>query len=266
MREKFVYYIDYMKKIISKRFFISCIIIIIGSGLGAYVWIVKHESKLCFYNHLIDAININKSRNDYYLQKSQGMSQDISRQLINSERSLIWQALWIDMRAQKFIRMGTPIVCDDFVDMGNIKTKEHQSMHTDVINDLEFEKLKKIIYHSRQKMQFLNDEYSFKKVSDEAFDLLLYIENIEKETDSNLCMTKHVVESLGLASVHAKTYSQNTDNEVNSLARDFIRIKILGLSDFILNLDKDAQEMHSLGIGIICNDVPHIPFKEEYLK
>ena len=99
---------------------------------------------------------------------------------------------------------------------------------------------------------------------DDTFELLLYIENFEKETGSNFCMTKHITKSLGFAASHAVAYSKNTQGESNSLMQDFIDMQASGLSDFTLELDRDAQILHQLGVGIICNDVPYIPFKEVY--
>jgi hypothetical protein len=173
-------------------------------------------------------------------------------------------ALWLDIRSQKFIKMGMPIVCSDFVEMSDIENKEAKPIYTNIANESVFKILNSDFETTKTEMQKYNQHNDFRKVGDEAYKLLLNVENIEKETKSNFCMARHVIESLGLAAIHADKYSRDSRGEIGSFAQSFVETQISGLSNSILDIDRDAQKAHQLGAGIVCNDVPKIPFREKY--
>ena len=58
----------------------------------------------------------------------------MSSTLIRNETWLLLPALSIDIRSQKFRKMGVPIVCDDFIDMRLIKPKETKPPHESTAN------------------------------------------------------------------------------------------------------------------------------------
>ena len=178
------------------------------------------------------------------------------------EPRLLFQAQ--QKKAQKFIKKGVPIVCNDFVEMNGIESKEGKPFYANIANESVFERLNSDFENTKTEMRKYNQQNDFKKVSEMAYSLLLKVENIEKETKSNFCMARHVIDSLGLAAVHAGGYSKNSRGEIDSFAQSFVGTQISGLSNSILDIDRGAQKAHQLGVGIVCNDVPKIPFKEEH--
>ena len=76
-------------------------------------------------------------------------------------------------------------------------------------------------------------------------------------------MTKHLVESLGLAAMNALDYAERSGGETLKLSRTFIRFQGLGLLGSV-GIDRKAQAFHQQGIGIVVNDVPPIPFAERW--
>jgi len=233
---------------------------------GLYFWVEKNRQQLCFYRHLSDAVKINKERISYYSEITNGVSKSASKNLIRNEKMLMPLALWLDIRAQKFIKKGMPIACNDLIEMTNIKSKETSLNYTKIADESVFERLNSEFEKAKKEMRKYNQQSDFKKVGDLAHELLLSVKEIEKETESNFCMAKHAIDSLGLAAVHANKYSKDSSGEIDSFAQSFVGTQISGLSNSILKIDRDAQEAHQLGVGIVCNDVPKIPFEEEYKK
>jgi hypothetical protein len=242
----------------------AIVLIIVIFGVGLFFWAEKNRQQFCFYRHLSDAVKVNNKRKLYYSEITNGISESTSNNLIRNERMLMFMALWLDIRAQKFIKKGIPIVCNDFVEMSDIENKEEKPFHANIVNESVFERLNSDFEKAKTEMRKYNQQNDFRKVGDIAHDLLLNVENIEKETKSNFCMTRHVIDSLGIAAVHASKYSNDSQGEIDSFAQSFVGTQVSGLSNSILDIDRGAQKAHQLGVGIVCNDVPKIPFKEEY--
>lgn len=242
----------------------AIVLVIVIFGVGLYFWAEKNRQQLCFYRHLSDAVKVNNERKPYYSKITAGISEGTSNNLIRNERMLMPVALWLDIRAQKFIKKGVPIVCNDFVEMSDIDSKEAKPIYANIANESVFESLNSDFEKAKTEMRKYNQQNDFKKVGDVAYNLLLNVENIEKETKSSFCMARHVIDSLGLAAVHAGKYSKDSGGDIDSFAQSFVGTQISGLSNSILDIDRGAQKAHQLGAGIVCNDVPKIPFKEEY--
>jgi len=244
---------------------IATIILIIAIfGVGLYFWAEKNRQQFCFYRHLSDAVKVNNERKSYYSKITDGVSENTSNNLIRNERMLMPVALWLDIRAQKFIKKDIPVICNDFVEMSDIESKEKKPIYANIANESVFERVNSDFEKAKIEMRKYNQQNDFKKVGDVVYNLLLNVENIEKETKSNFCMARHVIDSLGLAAVHAGKYSKDSGGEIDFFAQSFVGTQISGLSNSILDIDRGAQKAHQLGVGIVCNDVPKISFKEEY--
>lgn len=71
-----------------------------------------------------------------------------------------------------------------------------------------------------------------------------------------------MLESLGLAALHAPQYLEQSGGETEKLAKQLVGVQ-LWLADTGIYMDKLAQGCHAMGAGIIVNDVPEIPFLAE---
>lgn len=253
-----------VKKLIYRL--IVSVVIMILLVIGSILWVDSNKEDFCFYRHLSDAIKVNEKRSGYYAEKTGDFSIDVSNELIGNEKLLKLTALIIDIRSQKFIKEGIPIVCGDFVEMDLIESKETKPEYIKVASDAIFNKLDLSFQKVKKRMIDSNRQNDFESVGEMAYELLLEVKQIEEEEKSSFCMTKHVIESLGLAAIHAKQYSSDSLGQVNGLAQSFLKVKISGISSLVLEIDRGAQKSHNKGVGIVCNDVPKIPFIEEYEK
>jgi hypothetical protein len=179
---------------------------------------------------------------------------------------MIIPAFIIDLRAQKFIGRGIPVVCNDFVDMDTVKNRESPPVYKSAADSRIFSELSSVMKLESAAMKKFNTDSDFLKISGAAYKLLTAAENTEIKSDSSFCMTKHVIESLGLGSLHASVYFRKYGSGISPLIRSFLDIQISGISDEMLSIDREAQKSHNLNTGIVCNDVPAIPFKQEYEK
>lgn len=236
----------------------------VSAGFFVYVRVLNNRENLCFYRHLSDAVNVNNQRKDYYSQITDGTSNRVSDMLIRNERMLMPIALLVDLRAQSFIKAGMPVVCGDFIEMNQIASKEYRPMHKSIADNSIFENLNSIFEKKKLEMQEYNKNRQFEKISATSHALLLEVEKIEQETKSNFCMSRHVVDSLGLAALHASIYSKQSVGAIDQIEQFFLKVQISGLSSDVINIDREAQKVQALGAGIVCNDVPEVPFKEKY--
>jgi hypothetical protein len=234
--------------------------------VGIVFFINKNKENLCFYNHLTEAIKVNQSRKEFYSEKTNKESEKISNMLINNERLAAPLALVIDLLAQQYINAGIPVVCGDFVSMEKILPPTTIPTRNESATNSDFNELKLLLSDTKNKMYSDTKLNNFEGVSSQAYVLLGKIKVLENKTSSDFCMSKHVVESIGFGALHANSYSELTSGKINWLEKLFLNTSISGLSNSIVDIDIEAQKIHTKNVGIICNDVPHIPFEEEYLQ
>ena len=151
-----------------------------------------------------------------------------------------------------------PLICDAFVSMDDIRVKEERLENYSIANTELISGLKMEMENFKNKIIAYNDNNNFIEIEKASRKFLLEIKILEEETGSNFCMTKHVVESLGITAKQANIFS--TNNKFNNFYNKFVNVQVGALSDFPINLDRDAHLSHNLGVGIICNDVPEILF------
>lgn len=247
-----------------KRFILILLVLAFALPFGGWLYIYTNRDELCFFKHLRDAIKINDGRSSYYITHSQGKSRTVSEELIRSERKLLLPALILDIKAQSLINRGVPVICGDFVSMNEISPREGAVLYRGLADPMIFSQMADNFLVAAQKMDLANQAGQYNDLADVAYVLWQDIVRSEKATNSNFCMAKHVVESLGIAALHAPIYIKQSGGRAQSVVKDFIKVQILGLSETTLSIDKNAQLAQVEGVGIICNDVPHIPFAEEW--
>jgi hypothetical protein len=224
------------------------------------------KDTMCFSGHLSDAISVNKNRASYYSDNSNNLSTVVSDSLIKNEKTLLPVAWLIDLRAQKFIKDDINIICGDFVDMVNIATKEILPKYTHVVSNEVFSSLEEMFAQQKSKMEAALKDEDYLNIASHASELLHFIEELEIKEESSFCMSKHVVESLGYGAFHALDNDKLSQGKAQGLLSKFIEVEIQGLSNETLMIDRNAQYVHELGLGIVCNDVPDIPFLDEWNK
>ena len=213
----------------------------------------------CLCIHLKDAIVYNKQRAPLYAERTNGKSKIVSNLLIWYEWLGIPVAKWIDWRSLYFQQYGIHVICDDLIDMK--ETPKYGSMDESVKDKSFLE-----IDYKRLSNGFV------KALHDQKFDDLVKtshtaIEHIEKSNGSN-CMLKHFLESIRRSAALMSMYRKKVPdpllwNKLYALEKMYIKMQInsLGYTNFV---DKKAAPIHKMGCGIICQDVPHIPFPEGY--
>ena len=218
-----------------------------------------------FYRHLADAIAINRTRASFYAQRTGGRSRLLSHALIAFERMSLPTALWLDGWAQPFQARGVPIIEADFIDMVHIAPAETPPRYSRIARAAEracvWNLLRALM---RTSMRALKTD-DFHAVCAAARTTLLRLETLEEQTQTYHAMARHFVESVGISALHAPGYAEQTGGETLALSRWCVWIQVMALPTTPFH-DRLAQENHKRGIGILVNDVPHIPFLAEYAE
>jgi len=212
-----------------------------------------------FRLHFIEATEINKIRKIYYAEKTNGKSLRVSNIMIYFEKFLYPIAWYFDKKAEKFNKQGIPIIVDDFVSLRNISLVDTAPKYQNICNLSEIKILAKNLFILRKSVRKSVRKFDFITVCKLTAKTIEQIIETEKRLSVHLSMIKHILESVGYASQNAVKYTENSDIKVKKLAAQFINIQMQGtiLSPLI---DREANKIHSLGFGIIVNDIPDIPF------
>eukprot|EP00941_MAST-03F_sp_MAST-3F-sp1_P005691 g5691.t1 len=242
--------------------------------------------------HLTDALMINRMRKPYYAEASSGASTRLSNLLMLSERTLRFIARWQDGQTDKFRARGVNIMGreTDYASMEGIKAKETPPLYHGRASP----KGKKAV------KQILKDVWNVSSkdlpgISRACYQAILDIEYWERHDGTHWQMAKHVLESFGLFTLHAPEYIKAVDKLIQSgngnelvgsaccfplccfPCCDFGSIQWhvafhVNQHKVLLNpypstlalMDSWAQVCHERGVGILVNDVPLIPFIEEF--
>lgn len=211
--------------------------------------------------HLVDAIELYSFRMALYHDLTQGKSDKLFKKLIADEKLSLGVARIFDVRAYAFSQTGIAIVEADFVSMdGNagFGAAIAYASKLDAIRQTEVQK---------RLSNFKPAENNFVDVSNQCFQLLIWIDDFERKHNLYLPMTKHLVESIGFSALHAPVYMAQSSGATFPLSRDMVKMQIFVLRNLNpLEFDVAANTFHQDGIGVLVNDLPHIPFVEEYLQ
>lgn len=216
-----------------------------------------------FYQHLSEAITLNFQRKKIYAEMSNGKTQKLSWQLIIFEKIAQFFALYIDWRAKSFQEQNIPIIANDFVPMAPLPSPNTPPQFQQCASHKLLKQAAKITKNYRQQMNKMLAKGQFDHAAHTSYTTLCEIKALETQHQCHFAMTCHLIESIGLASLHAIDYAEMSKGETVPLSKLFIRLQTIALFNS-LNLDKQAQKIHRNGIGILVNDVPSIPFVEEY--
>jgi hypothetical protein len=192
-----------------------------------------------------------------------GKSLNVSRRMIFLEQTALPVVKLIDLWAVKFNNEGIPIIKNDLVSSLDVNPAETAPIYRKKIPKAISDKLlKDIIYYCKKTLKNIwkND---FLEIANQSVILLKRIKSLEKKHCSHLAMSAHFVESIGIGALHSIIYSEISNNRTNKLSRVFLAVQILTLPG-CLKTDIEAQKLHSIGCGIVVNDVPHIPLLKEW--
>lgn len=213
--------------------------------------------------HLHDAIASNRERRDYYAGRSNGASRALSDQLIRLERLTLPFAMYFDAQARRFNRQGIPIVERDLVPMSGVRPADTPPSHRNVASKADLQRLDGWLDTYREATSAALEGRDFQRIGQLTAGLLSQLEGLETTADAHFAMTRHMVESVGYAALHALDYRVASSGETDDLAARFIKLQAFGLTGTVA-IDRKAQDLHRRGIGILVNDVPDIPFLKEW--
>ena len=215
-----------------------------------------------FEQHLDEAIALNRARRDYYAQISEGRSRWVSWWLIGSEKFLRRTARRLDQRALPFNAAGIPIMIQDVVSMEDVAPQERLPRYRRQVTRVELRLAKEVLRSVVEQSASALRKHDYDTVVGATAHALHQIEALESQCQAHFAMSIHLLESVGLAALHSRQYVQQSQ-EIKPLCRDLVLAQVGALSAGP-RLDRLAQAAHEKGAGIIYNDVPPIPFLQEF--
>lgn len=211
-----------------------------------------------FHSHIQEAIKINKGRKIQYAGLSRGRTKSLSNVLITSEILTRPIARYYDNKAKPFNSQGIMVVKEDFVDMDippyNTKVKYQSAWSKAFSNNLKaliVDFLKTIPKNYRS-------DQDIESVLSKGRKCYGLIEAMEKKYDIHCAMTKHMLESICFIGMNGIQYSKQSDGATLSLSGSIINWHKVALKNSLW-MDKWANKFHQKNIGILVNDMPHIP-------
>lgn len=217
-----------------------------------------------FYNHLMEAIQINKNRKQTYADLTDNKSKSVSNRLIFYERLCLPLAKHFDKRAESFDLRGIPIIRADFVPMDDIKDADTPPVYTNTVNRDEFREVKTILKQYKRQVRKNLENTFFEGVCDFTLELLFLLDDLEQKLQAHFAMTRHLLESIGLHGYNAISYARQSGGDTVHISRQMVSLYVMALN-FGMRLDRSAQKLHAMGAGIVVNDLPSIPFLSKWL-
>lgn len=218
-----------------------------------------------FNKHMVDAIRINRARRPGYIAQAGNSAKWLSHWMVGLERLLIPLTLYFDKKAQPFNEAGISIVENDFIDMEFIKDASIPPLYKGIASSETFKILVTSLKAIRKDgMQALkNNDYM--AICEQTAESLSLIEQLEHDSQSHFAMSKHMLESIGYAALHAPIYLEQSEGKTEKLGKQLIAVHLLMADGVgVVLTDKLGQRCHSKGAGILINDVPDIPFLDEF--
>ncbi|MEC9464357.1 MAG: hypothetical protein VX834_01135 [Myxococcota bacterium] len=213
--------------------------------------------------HLREAMVINTRRGGHYLWVSRGLSLLVSIPLIASELCFIPILGFFDLWGKRFNRLGVNIISGDYVSMSKVKPLGTALRLRGVASSEVHQQLARRNSSFRREALVACWRGDFQTVADLAYAFLQYILDEETRTGALFPMYRHILESLGIAALHAQDYLQQSQGKTLRLSKWFVATQINAMLSCGY-FDRCAQWSHQRGAGIIENDVPYIPFVEAY--
>jgi hypothetical protein len=211
--------------------------------------------------HLYEAIEINTHRTALYAELTNGESIKFSKKLIFMEKLTMLNAIFLDFFADRFQRLGVPVIKEDVVSMATIP--EFNKAYSFEIHSAEEFKL----LDAKSIVSDLNREYNIG-----GFEALARECDVKMDEVAHLpeyyCMYRHILESL-------RRLSNNASKHVSYAKQLGIKKSPLWLSRYngwghiftikaALNFDRDVLSIQSEGIPFLFQDLPHISAHSDF--
>jgi hypothetical protein len=215
------------------------------------------------YEHLREAILSHEQRKPYYSAMTQGKSDPILRKIGLLQRLNLPVSWYIDLRARKFQKAGIPIITGDLVSMSGILPRETPPRHRKIMSTAAAEEVRVLLRDFQKKAFHLIPKKAFHELAGAAYNLVQQVRQIETRDDVHLAMTLHLLESVGIAALHSVAYLKQSQGATAGISQLYLSIQIFPLQECV-KTDQKAQALHAIGVGVIVNDVPPIPFVTEW--
>lgn len=216
-----------------------------------------------FERHVAEAIQSNLARRPYYRKQSGWAAWLLSILLVFSERLTIPIARRYDRQAIPFQEKGIPILANDFVEMSEILPKETPAVYQRKADRKLRREVKNLLKKARKAALAALSRGNYRIVQEELATVLRKLERIQETEKVHFAMTRHLLESAGIAALHMPSYIRASSGEAEGLCRRFVKLQVRVIDKAVF-MDKLAQSCHVKGVGILVNDVPDIPFLEEF--
>jgi hypothetical protein len=216
-----------------------------------------------FASHLVDAIALNRARRADYAYRSAGRSEALSALLIAVERCCLPAAALVDWRARPFNAAAVPIVHHEFAPMSDVLPANTPPTHTRQATQAERRHIAPLPARLLGVLRAQMRTGDFEGGAQACMAALDAVQDFQDETQVHYAMTIHLVESVGLACLNAVGYASLTGGATGSVSRQLVRLQAAGLP-FALHYDRLAQASHAVGVGVLVNDVPPIPFRARW--
>lgn len=215
-----------------------------------------------FEQHLKDAIELYKERKQQYSEQSDGKTDALFRKLITTETLLLPVAATFDARAIPHVKKGVMIIANDFVPMEDNLGFDYPMAPADALSGELQQQAKQIL----ATLNATNSSDAF-AITEAVNTALLDIDDFERYNNVYLPMTKHLVESLGFGALHSLYYRCDSQGKTYRLGQDLMKLQAVAIKlGNPISYDVEANQFHQDGVGILVNDLPHIPFLKEYDK
>jgi hypothetical protein len=216
-----------------------------------------------FAQHLREAIAVNSSRQAYYAAQTAGRSRLLSTTLVTLERMALPWAMFMDGQARPFAARGIAVVGGDFVPLHGLPPADAPPRHRRVAGPAHVEPLKTALAAYQSEVNAALAARDLLRVAAASYTLLGTIARTEEAAGAHFAMTRHIVESIGLAALNGSRHATASDGETTRLSVWLIRSKLMAFASSLW-MDRQAQSHHTHGVGILVNDLPHIPFEAQW--
>jgi hypothetical protein len=211
-----------------------------------------------FEQHLVDAIAVNRTRRAEWGALTDGATDDLLSALITSERLIRPVARAIDARAVSLVAAGVPVVVGDFVEMTGQLPVDTPIPPTAAMDAADVAAADAIIAGLAA-----TDPLDGFAVVDASVEALAALTALEEAEDVRFAMSRHVIESMGLAALHG-LYYRCESAQAEPVVRALVSTQRQGLSRLrVTDYDVQANAFHQQGLGVLINDLPPIPFLAE---
>lgn len=208
----------------------------------------------CFEDHVIDAINLNQSRYQFYSDYVSPNHIAPLKKMIQLEKILKPIARRIDIKSSQLEPEFQGIICNSLVPILDLPINIRERV--DNKNWIKKYDINTIYITFKEKYFNIRNNKDFLEAEN------YLISNLRKNQKSlGYCLTRHFLESIAYTmkqsemAIFRLPHSQN----YNKVFQRFIKLHFLGVNQ-ALQIDEDAFEVQRKGIMIICNELPPIPY------